>query len=131
MDVKNHYRGHGTGMVSMGSEDMIHTGSEPKPVYSPSEEGNNTEPAVSSIVLTLQANEAEPLPQLPHHKGANNSTTELPSSADTSVERSPQTISRASGEVTTFLDYLFVDDKLVGATLAKMSNMLDAYFSDR
>merc|ERR1711962_895755 len=59
-----------------------------------------------------------------------NSTKVTPSSRSYSVLRDPQTLSRVSGDVP-FLDYLFVDDKLVGATLAKMSDMLDSYFGDK
>ena len=144
MGEKNHYRVQGPGMVSMGSEeDMFYSDSIERPVYS-LPEGGNTNGTVGPAVQAV----TNITPSLVNRNTSNFSTTELPeegpeettgaeegkkvesSSLDSSLERAPQTLSRASGELT-FLDYLFVDDKLVGATLAKMSNMLDTYFSDR
>ena len=112
-------------MVSMGSEDLLTTASRQSAVYTlpaPPNITNSTSTSTSLIQPALQHD------MQPHKK--QNITTELPPLVDSTVERAPKSLSRANGEVT-FLDYLFVDDKLVGATLAKMSDMLDSYFSDR
>ena len=130
LDEKNHYRGHGTGMVSMGSEDLGYAASVERPTFMLPPGGNNTSKPVLQISKTPESNKDPELrPQMVDRNETVDLTTNLPSSANTSgLEKAP--LARTPGELT-FLDYLFVDDKLVGATLAKMSDMLDAYFSDR
>ena len=123
MDEKNHYRRHGPGMVSMGSEDLLTTASRHSVVYTLPAPPNITNSSSTSVIPVALQHDLHP-------QKKQNFTTELPPLVDSTVERAPKSLSRANGEVT-FLDYLFVDDKLVGATLAKMSDMLDSYFSDR
>ena len=127
MDEKNHYRGHGTGMVSMGSEDMEFAASIERPTFLAAPGGNITKSGVLQISdMSERDKDIAFQPQAVNRNETVDLTANLPSSANTSLFEK----SGPPSELT-FLDYLFVDDKLVGATLAKMSDMLDAYFSDR
>ena len=116
----------------MGSDmDMYSAGSEDDPVFALPETTNSTETvSLRPAAPSPATNKTDFPPSGLHRKEGSNDTTEQPSVASSTVERTPQTLSRSNGHIT-FLDYLFVDDKLVGATLGKMSNMLDAYFNDR
>ena len=127
MDEKNHYRGHGTGMVSMGSEDMEFAASIERPTFIAAPGGNITKSGALQISdMSERDKDIASQPQAVNRNETVDLTANLPSSANTSLFEK----SGPPSELT-FLDYLFVDDKLVGATLAKMSDMLDAYFSDR
>ena len=90
--------------------------------------GNTTKPILQISDMPQPDKDPELQPQMADRSETVDLTSNLPSSANSSgLETLPKP---PAGELT-FLDYLFVDDKLVGATLAKMSDMLDAYFSDR
>ena len=133
LEEKNHYRGHGTGMVSMGSdEDMEYAASIERPTFLLPPGGNTTKQVVQISDMLEPDKDPELRPQMAHRNETFDLTTNLPSSTNSSgLEKAPQALTRPPAGELTFLDYLFVDDKLVGATLAKMSDMLDAYFSDR
>ena len=133
LEEKNHYRGHGTGMVSMGSEDLEYAASIERPTFMlPPDAGNITKPVLQMSDMSEPDKDPELQPQMVDRSETVDLTTNLPSSANSSgLEKAPQALPKPPAGELTFLDYLFVDDKLVGATLAKMSDMLDAYFSDR